>query len=208
MKLHALALAGVASMLAACATPMPLLPSLTTFERTDCAAVPDTGAAIDLTPQKDKTAWTIEHPMRAGAPCLMQDGEPVPYAVFALPPAGSSRAVELGSVLEPGRLFSPRVTLLDAGGKPVRHFANDKLMFRSSIYSVRFVPGEEERFALVTAEPTLIGKAYDAIRSNIVTTTVYTGFGVSNWRSGAEAETSHAFSYDGLVRGIVYRPED
>lgn len=210
MKRRTIAVALSATVMTACATVgVPMLPAMTAFDRTDCATAPDMALAVDLTPLKDKKQWVVDHDMLADAPCLMQDGQAAPYAVFALPPHGTSRAVEVGSVLEPGRLFSPRVSLLDADGVPVRDFANDKLMFRSSIYSVRFVPAETERYVLVTAEPVMIGKAYDAIRSSIRSTgyapTPYT---YSTWYSGHEVETTHAFSYVGKMRGMVYRLED
>lgn len=210
MKMRTLIGLASASLLAACATTaaIPVFPALTVYDRSDCSDLPDLAGAIDLTPQKDKKSWIVDQTIDGDTPCVVQDGNGVPYMIFALPEAGSSRAVEVGSVLERGRLFSPRVAILDGDGGMVRRFDADKMMFRTSIYSVRFVPGDDERYALVTAEPTMIGKAYDLIRSGVVATTVYTGYGASTWYSGTEAQTTHAFSYDGLARGIVYRLED
>ena len=206
-KRNILLLAGAAT-LSACATTVPMLPSLTTFERTDCASVPDLSGAINLAPQKDKRAWYVDSYVQENGPCLIQDGQAVPYLVLALPPTGTSRAVEVGSMLEPGRLFSPHVALLDADGATVRDFDNDQMMFRSSIYSVRFVPGAGERFALITAEPTLIGKAYDVINSRIVQDYAVAAVAGSSFLRGNETKASHVFSYDGKVRGVVYRLED
>lgn len=198
----------VAALLAGCASSVTYLPSLTSFDRTDCATAPDLAGAIDLTPQKDDRAWTVDQSIGETGPCLVQDGASVPYTLFALPPAGSSRAVEIGSLMEPGRLFSPRIALLDADGRVVRQFETDNLMFRSSIYSTRFVPSEDQRYVLVTAEPSLIGSAYDTINSAIVSDF---GMGMltgTSWLKGQENRARYRFSYAGMARGIVYRLED
>ena len=208
MKMRNILLLAGATALTACATTVPMMPSLTAFERTDCASVPDLSGSIDLTPQKDKRAWYVDSDIRGDSRCLIQNGKAVPYLVLALPPVGSSRAVEVGALLERGRIFSPHIALLDEDGAKVRDFDNDKMMFRSSIYSVRFVPAEGERFALVTAEPALIGKAYDVINSRIVQDYAMAAVSGSSFLRGQDTEASHAFSYDGKVRGIVYRLED
>ena len=110
-------------------------------------------------------------------------------------------------MLEPERVLSPKVVLLDAAGAETRSFRRDQYMFRPGLLSIQFVPQENERYALVTVDPEPVGESHDTIVSNTSTTTVYTGFGASNWRSGQERMMSRGFSYEGPVRALVYRPD-
>lgn len=192
----------------ACTTAPPPPPVLS-YAKADCHAQPDLASAVSLTPEKKKKAWQVVGSVGGSTPCVNRAGVNGPYVVFALPPAGSARMVELGAVEEAGRLFSPSVTLLDANGAVTREFAPDQYMFRTGVLSVQFTPQENERFVLVTADPVRVGTSYDAIRTGTGSTYVPLGpYGGTNWRSGHEAQLSLAYSYEGRIRANLIAPDE
>lgn len=195
------------ALLTGCAAGIPQAPPILSYARTGCATAPDLGTAISLAPEEDKAVWTVDTPVDAGTGCLAHHGVAGPYVVYALPPREKTRLVELGSVLEFTRLFAPEVTLLDGEGQVTRSFEPDSYMFRPGLYSVQFVPQEGERYALVTSNPALVGNKHDTIVAGTSSTYIYTGFGGTNWQSGTEQAMSRGFSYEGMVRANVYRPE-
>lgn len=147
--------------------------------------------------------------MAGDTPCLVRNGVSGPYLVYALPPWGSARMVEIGAVMEAGRLFSPSVVLLDGQGVPMRAFAPDQYMVRTGVLSVQFTPQEHERFALVTADPARVGQSHDAIRTGTGSTYIPAGaYGGTNWRSGHEAQVSLGYSYEGMVRASMVAPDE
>jgi hypothetical protein len=198
---------GAAALLGGCATTAPAISPTLAYDRPDCPAVVDTATAISLTPEKDKAIWTVDSQLVRSGPCLRRGATAAPYLVFALPDAARAKMVEIGAVLEPERVLSPKVVLLDAAGTETRSFRRDQYMFRPGLLSIQFVPQENERYALVTVDPEPIGESHDTIVSNTSTTTLYNGFGASNWRSGHETMLSRGFSYEGPVRALVYRPD-
>lgn len=207
MRRNLLLAAGAATLLGGCASTVPTNPPTLAFERPDCPTVPDTSTAVSLTPEKDKAIWTVNSDLAASGPCIKRGDVSGPYLVFALPDVDRAKMVEVGSVLELSRVLSPQVVLLDAEGGETRTFGRDQYMFRPGLLSVQFVPQENERYVLVTVDPEPIGESHDTIVTATQTTTIYTGFGASNWRSGHENMLSRGFSYEGPVRALVYRPD-
>ena len=198
---------GAAALLGGCTTTTPAIPPTLAYDRPACPTVVDTAGAIGLTPEKDKAIWTVDAHLAGNGACLRRGAVAAPYLVFALPDAAHAKMVEIGSVLELERVLSPKVVLLDAAGAETRSFRRDQYMFRPGLLSIQFVPQVNERYALVTVDPEPVGESHDTIVSNTSTTTVYTGFGASNWRSGQERMMSRGFSYEGPVRALVYRPD-
>lgn len=207
MRTKFLALAAASAVVAGCATTAPIYPATLAFDRADCSTTPETVTAISLTPDKDKKVWVLDNELSASGPCLERAGHSAPYMVFALPEPGRAKMVELGAGLDLARVLSPQVVLLDAEGVETRSFTRDQYMFRPGLLSVQFVPQDNERYAMVTVDPEPIGQSHDTIVSGTSTTTIYTGFGASNWRSGHEAMMSRGFSYEGPVRALVYRSD-
>lgn len=205
MRLRLLVMAVVTAALTGCATVEPPRPAVLSYDRTDCASSPDLASATSLVPEKNSAIWTKGVLVSASSPCILHNGVRLPYAVFALPPAGQTKLIELGSVLSSVSIFAPDVVLLDEGGKVTRSFHPDSYLFRTGLYSVQFVPRAEERYALVTANPALVGRKHDTIVAGVNSTYIYTGYGGMNWRSGSEAAMSRAFSYDGTVQAKLYR---
>lgn len=194
--------AGAAS-LAACATatPIPIPPATLEYTRTDCAPAPDLTDAIGLTPDKERATFSVTAPVSDATPCLTHaEGWTTPYVTFALPADYADKTLIVGTVLEPLRIMSPTVTILDREGRVSRTFGLEDYMYRGAVYSVQFRPRETEAYVVVTGEPSRVGQRYDSISVGVVTTTVYTGYGASNWSSGVEAAQSRTFSWDGTVQ--------
>lgn len=207
MRVKIIGLAFVSLMIAGCATAPPPLPPALTYAGKNCVFQPNLATAISLTPDNNKAIWTSDQTIDAASSCLMHHSVSGPYLVYALPPIGTARMVELGSILEFSRLFSPDVVLLDADGGITRSFGADQYMYRPGVYSVQFVPQENERYALVTSNPARIGQKHDTIVGGTSSTFIFTGYGGMNWSSGSEAEMSRGFSYEGAMRAAVYRSE-
>ena len=193
----------VAATAAGCATSTPIaIPAATLeYSRADCAATPDLTAPMSLTPDKERATFSVMAPVSPATPCLTRaDGKTTPYVAFALPADHADKTVIVGTTLEPLHIMSPAVTILDRNGQVSRTFGAEDYMYRGAVYSVLFRPRETEAYVLVTADPSRVGQRYDSITVGVVTTTVYTGYGASNWSSGVEAAQSRTFSYEGTVQ--------
>lgn len=193
-----------ASLLAACATGPVIPPPMAILEYTgvDCATAPDLGAALSLTPDKERALYSVSAPASHG--CLIRaEGDNTPYVAFALPADHADKTIIVGSSLEPLRIQSPSVAILDRGGQVTRTFRPDEYMYRGAVYSVQFRPRADEAYVLVTADPSRIGQRYDSITVGVFTTTVSTGYGTSQWRTGTETAQSRVFSWEGTVQVSV-----
>ena len=198
-------------VLAGCTTYEPPALAVTQFSAIDCVSTPDLASAITLVPEKDKQVWIVDHAIDSVSPCLQWADSNGPYALFSLPPDWGA-PIEIGAVLEGARLFSPHVVLLDGQGNELRNFEPEQYNVRSHysgrLYSVQFQPRTDERYVLVTSNPARVGQVYDSITTGTASTYIATGFGGSNWVTGVESSIARGFSFEGLVRAQVYRPED
>ena len=204
----ALIAGGMAAVLGGCTQTVITLPPVTSYAPADCAETPDLAGALSLTPDKDKAVWETAADITSESPCVILEGSATPYLVYALPPAERAKLIEIGSVVETIRLFSPTVSLLDADGAVTRTLNPDGYMYRNGMLSVQFVPAEGEQFVMVSANPAAVGERREGLVAGVNVNTIYTGFGASNWYSGAESQFSQGFSYEGTVRALVYRPDN
>lgn len=197
--------AAAAALLASCETVAPIPPSPPTLEfvRSDCASAPDLSTAISLTPDKERAVYFVNAPASSDAGCLVQDGRQTPYALFALPADYGDKTLTVGSTMEPLRILSPSVVILDGRGEVSRTFDAADYMYRGAVYSVQFRPRPDEAYVLVTADPVRVGLRYDSISIGVVTTQVYTGYGTANMYSGTDVAQSRTFSYEGMVQVMV-----
>ncbi|HZW15899.1 MAG TPA: hypothetical protein VFF66_06550 [Brevundimonas sp.] len=190
---------------AACATALPPPPlAVLEYGRQDCALRPDLASAISLTPEKETNGHIVTTVIDAQTACLTTARGGVPYVIYALPEDLGDKMLSIGSVLEPYRILSPDVTVLDAQGEPTRTFAAEDYFYRGPVFSVQLRPREGEAFVMVAANPERIGQQYDSIAVGTQTTTVYTGYGAANWTTGHEASLSRTFSYEGVAHVTVY----
>ncbi|MDY6925125.1 MAG: hypothetical protein SWI22_14345 [Pseudomonadota bacterium] len=203
-RLATAAALGMAGALTACASsgPPPAAPLLQ-YERTDCAATPALTAAISLTPDKPKAAHIVETLIDARTPCLDRAGRPTPYLVYALPADTGDKTLIVGGQLEPNRIFSPEVAVLDARGEITRTFAAADFMYRGPVFSIQFRPRETEAYVLVTNEPSRVGQVYNSILTGTQSTPVPAGAMMFMVNSGTEARLARTFSYDGRVHILV-----
>lgn len=199
-------------LIAGCTTPAPILRPVTAFAPVTCATTPELVTAISLVPDKDKQVWSLDQVVDGNTPCLATEESSGPYMVFALPEDRWMAPIEIGSVLEPARLFSPHVTILGDDGQEMRSFTPDQYNMRNHMngrtYSVQFQPQDGERYVLVTTNPVRMGSALEGIATGTQTTTYYYGFGAANWTTGLESQIASGFSYEGTIRANVFRPED
>ena len=194
------ALALVGALTAACATTPVTPPPMATLEYAGagCTSAPDLTKAISLTPPKEQATFSVPAPQATG--CLTRvDGGATPYVVYSLPADYADKTIIVGSVLEPHRILSPAVAILNRDGQESRSFDAADFLYRGPVFSVQFRPRETEAYVLVTTDPSRVGQHYDAITVGVATTTVYTGYGASNWSSGFETNLSRTFSWEGTA---------
>ena len=187
-----------------CATVIAPMPPVLEFAGSDCGTEIDLSRAVSLTPEKETNGFVVLAEVGAGSPCHRSGGRAAPYALFSLPADHDDKTIAVGGSLEPLRIFSPEVSVLDAGGREVRTLPAADFFYRGPVYSVQFRPRAGESFLLVKADPSRVGQRYDAINVGTSTTMIYTGFGASNITTGVEANSSRVFSYHGDVQVIVY----
>lgn len=205
MRKTAVAILGSA-LVAGCATTPPP-PAATTYSAQNCASAPDLGTAASLTPESRRRIFRVGTPVDASTPCLRNGQGATPYVIYALPPAIEGTMIEVGAELEGARIFSPAISILDEDGRSVRSFDPSQYLYRGVMYSVQFLPQPGERFVLVTADPSRIGRNYDAVAISTSTTAIATPYAFASWTSGVDQSISRTFSYDGAVAAIVYSPE-
>jgi hypothetical protein len=193
----------VVLLLAGCATTPPPQ-AVTSFGRRDCAAQPDLSKAISLTPEKAKAAFVVTTPVSAETACLTRGDGAVPYLLYALPTEIEDKILTVGATQEAARLLSPDVSILDKLGRVTRSFAASDYLFRGPVYSVQFRPKPGEAYLLVAADPSRVGKSFDAIQIGTSTTTISTGYAAANWTSGVDDTISRTFSYEGTVQVTVF----
>jgi hypothetical protein len=95
------------------------------------------------------------------------------------------------------------VTILDRQGAVTRTFATSDYLFRGAVYSVQFVPRENEAYVLVAVDPSRIGARHDSISVGTSSTVVSAGLYATTVTTGWDAAQSRTFSYEGAVSVTV-----
>jgi hypothetical protein len=189
--------------LAACVTVEPPALPVLEFSGVDCTDAPDLAQAISLTPKKETALHVVAAPIGSASACLAGPDKRTAYVLFEIPADHADKTLTVGGQLEALRVLSPHVETLDAQGQTVRRFADDEYMYRGPNFSVLFRPRETERYVLVGQNPARVGQTYDSIAIGVSTTTVYTGYGTSNWNTGVDMAQSRTFSYEGIAMVTV-----
>jgi hypothetical protein len=201
--MRALLLVGAAASLAACASAPPPPPATLTFADRTCADQPDLTTAISLTPPKERPVFLVNAPVTGETPCIKTVRGPSPVVVFALPTDYDDKTIIVGGVLEPLRILSPHVAVLDRDGAVTRTFPADEFLYRGSVYSVQFRPRENEAYLRVSVEPERVGQNYDSIKIGVNYNAITVGYVTSVVGTGVESRTSRAFSYEGSIQVMV-----
>ncbi len=203
-----LILASVGAAMSACATVVPPAAVLTMAERV-CEARLDLANANSLTSDKEQALHNVTVQVGSATPCLQTAEGQTPYVLFAMPADTGDKTLTVGGYLEPFRILSPSVSILDAQGEVIRRFRADEFLYRNLNYSVLFRPRAGEKFVLVTIDRERVGSDYNAI--TIGTTTTSSGavagsvlgaalVGGGSFTTGHDATVSRTFSYEGAVR--------
>lgn len=197
--------------LAACASMPPPPPAVLTFAGQNCAAAPELTSAISLTPEKERALHFVTTQVGAATPCLRRDGVDTAYVLYAIPSDYEDKTLTVGGHLEPLRILSPRVAVLDGHGETSRTFRPDEFMYRGLNYSVLLRPRAGERYVLVTQEPARVGQKYDSIVIGTSTTSAAVPVsalaaglvGGGSVTMGTDVGMSRVFSYEGAVQVAV-----
>ena len=210
-RIRLLAVAVPALLLQACAsTPVAPPPvAVTAISGKTCTAEPSLKDAISLTPPEPKTLFEVSTLVDGAKPCLTVGAAQSNYVVYAIPEHGDNHTITVGGVQEEIRTFAPSVSLLDADGKVVRAFADDRFAILGNILGVQFRPAPQERFILVSSNPAMIGKSVNTLETRIntgsgyVAPTAYSyGYSYQTVR-GAEGKHTRVFSHEGHVSVTV-----
>lgn len=208
-----LATVAATAALAGCATMPPPPPAILAFAGENCATTPDMAQALSLTPEKERALYTVTTQVGSATPCVRRDGRDTAYLIYAIPADAGDKTLTVGGYLEPLRIFSPRVEVLDGHGETSRSFRADEFMYRGPNYSVLFRPRPGERYVLVTVEDVRVGQKYDSIVIGVNTSTTATPvtsalaaglIGSGNMSSGTDVGLSRTFSYEGAAQVIVH----
>lgn len=195
-----LALMGLA--VTRCAT-VELPPASLIYANASCDAAPNLSNAISLTPEKEKAVHLVSAPVTTETPCIMRNGKPLPYVVFALPEEFADKTLVVGSALETNRIFAPHIEILDAQGTFARTFEREEYFYRGPVYSIQFRPRETERYLLVTAEPEMVGVEYNSIHIGVNSNYVATAYGGVMINTGSDTTLLRTFSYDGTLSVMI-----
>lgn len=205
------ALLTAVAMLGACASLPPPPPAVLNMAARTCAPAPDLASAISLTPDKERALHSVTAQIGFATPCVRHDGIDTAYILYALPADLDDKTLTVGGYLEPLRILSPSVEVLNADGGTSRRFRADEYLYRGFNYSVLFRPRPDERFILVTVDPSRVGQRYDSIAIGVSTTAsgapvagLASGLvGSGNITTGTDVSLSRTFSYEGAVQAVV-----
>jgi hypothetical protein len=200
----------LSAFLAGCATVPPPKWAVREYRGTTCAATPDLTKAISLVPPKKKEkakVWTVPVNIDSLTPCLATSVGKGPHVVYDIPQNSGDKVFEVGAVLEPIRIFSPQISILDAEGKETRSFGPEKYLYRGNVFSVQFQPQANERYVLVATHAGNVGKRYESIFTGVAAHTMYSQYGSSNYYTGIDQEETRTFSYEGTVVATVHLPK-
>lgn len=193
--------------LAGCTPPTPGMVPMLALPARDCSAPPALAAGKPLDLSEHTTATTD---LDTASPCLLTpDGTPALYAVFRLPPLAP--APQAGTVLRIdsmplGRaLLAPRLTLLNAQAQPTRSFDASAFRYRGTAFSALVALHQGEAFALVSSDPSAVGRKQDRLHSTMTATTLVAGPAVFTVFTGADSESHTMLSLNGRVVATLSR---
>ena len=201
-----------AAALAGCATMPPPPPAVLTFAGKGCTAIPDLTQALSLTPEKERAIHIVTTQVGSATPCLHRDARDTAYLLYDIPTDYEDKTLTVGGYLEPLRILSPQVAVLDGRGETSRSFRADEFMYRGINYSVVLKPRAGERFILVTIDPSRVGQSYDSIVIGVntsatgapVASALAAGLvGSGQITTGSDVGMSRTFSYEGAVQIAV-----
>ena len=188
-------LAGLAALsAAACASAPPSFPAVTEAP-TDCAEFVDVGEAVLIAPEKEgKKNYEMLHGIDSYSSCVTSpNGDNNYYVIFELPEVTENRVFTIGSRVEGMRILSPKISMLDSEGVPIREVKETDMFFRGLLYSTQIRPRENEQYILFETDGTKVGDNYDSIVTGFTMGTQY------SFSSSSEVARRRKFSYHGDI---------
>lgn len=184
----------------ACTSAPPSPPPVLSLVDRVCAKNLDLGSAKPV-------ALAYEAPvvseMDSLSPCwVMPDGSRSTYAVFVLPASSTSYVISIDSIPVGTALFSPKLLLLDAGGKLLRTVSREHGQFRGIALTLLTPYRRGERYAVVASEPASIGTASDHTENRFYSS-VSAGVTIN---SATEAVVSITNAHNGRVAITLLAP--
>ncbi len=181
--------------LAAC-MPKPPPPPILSLEGRQCTPLPDLTTAKPLLVDDKAVSVTLDD--KTG--CLdVHAAKKLVYVAFDLPAAPAPYLLSVTSTPIGEGLFSPRLTLLDAAGKPVREIPADAFLPHGSALHAGLRPHDGERYLIVSSDPETIGQSKSQIAEFIQVTGAYGGGVYMQVHTGTEATATFTHAYNGTV---------
>ena len=173
-------------------------PPLIDLAGRQCATTPDFTHALSLAndPNKEKETKTD---IGASMPCLQGANGASVYVVYALPPADTHYTVNVASNLSGHTLFAPRVTLYGADGTLRREFAGTAIVFRGNTLCVLFRSHEDERYLVVSSDPTVVGQRSSRITDSTMMAGAMAGPVIFQIHTGSEAKSDFTYAHNGSI---------
>jgi hypothetical protein len=167
-------------------------------DQANCAAAADLRLAVAL-PFDAKDGGTVSAVFDRSMPCVSQAGTPSLYRIYRLPEYAAPYIISIASVPADGRLFAPRVSLLDANGDSVREIARDTTIFRDGDLSVFFRARKGEDYLLIESDSERVGQKSERVQESTGTTVLAAGPAIVAVHTGNDATTDLVYSHDGSV---------
>jgi len=185
------------AMLTACGGGSPPPPPLLSLDGRSCAPEPDLARALPLTlvPVKPTTV-ALDTSTACWEPA---GGSKSAYVAFQLPEAPQDYLVTVQSVPVGLTLFSPRLLVLDADGKPLREVPRDSFQFHGALLSTSIRAHQGERYLVVASDAQSIGKSESRIASSTSVSTSCLKGGCINIYAGHEASSTQVYAYSGSI---------
>ncbi|MCI4646293.1 MAG: hypothetical protein MRY64_16045 [Hyphomonadaceae bacterium] len=159
---------GLAALaLAGCQLPTPPPAALSFTPATACSERFQSAGATDLTPDAPTASIRRYFVVDTVAPCLVEAGQDLPYALFKLPTTGNPASANAGAIMAANRVFAAKIVTLDANLNEVRRFEHDVFLRRGSSLTHLFRPTDDEAYIAIMASPELVGGRYSMITGDL-----------------------------------------
>jgi hypothetical protein len=169
-----------------------------------CSGTINLSAALPTTPTVE---GATEKPsvvsITALSPCIEDKVGRSLYALFALPDGGPY-TVSLSSVPLGRSLFAPRARLLDAQGGVLHELPASSFLFRGTNLTALYRSHPDERYLVVTSDPSSVGKPLQRLHEAVQSTYVSTGYVSAVIYTGSDIATNTTWAHNGeVVVGLV-----
>lgn len=188
-----------ASCLLACATPVPAPPPILSLAGRTCDAQIALAGAVPLT-LKPKDNVALDIVMGATSACLRAGGGAASaYSLVALPEWPEEYLVSVTSIPLGAALFSPRVQVLDAGGKVLREASRERFRFHGTSLQLGLRIRTGDRFLAILSDSATVGQTVSHVMSATLATQSSTGTATFMIYRGTESNVELAYAHSGRI---------